>query len=91
MANIEFIGYDGKYPCLCFGTLKIKVDGKLYCLNSAMVSGGLVTHDAEWNFDVSSGPWELRLSEFPELEKYKDEITEIVNRNVEWGCCGGCV
>lgn len=25
---IEFIDYDGCYPCLCIGTLKVKIDGK---------------------------------------------------------------
>lgn len=26
--NIEFIDYDGSYPCLCMGTLKVKINGK---------------------------------------------------------------
>lgn len=25
--KIEFISYDGCYPCLCMGTLKVKIDG----------------------------------------------------------------
>lgn len=26
--KIEFIEYNGAYPCLCMGTLKVKIDGK---------------------------------------------------------------
>ena len=25
---IEFVEYDGSFPCLCMGTLKVKIDGK---------------------------------------------------------------
>ena len=28
--NVEFISYDGEYPCLCMGTLLVKIDGKQY-------------------------------------------------------------
>jgi len=28
--NVEFISYDGKYPCLCMGTLLVKIDGQQY-------------------------------------------------------------
>lgn len=26
--TIEFVSYDGTFPCLCMGTLKVKIDGK---------------------------------------------------------------
>lgn len=26
---VEFVGYNGKYPNLCRGTLTLKIDGKL--------------------------------------------------------------
>lgn len=26
--KIEFIDYNGSYPCLCMGTLKLRIDGK---------------------------------------------------------------
>ncbi len=39
---VEFVSYDGKYPCLCMGTLAIKVDGKEYRFNHAMISGGCI-------------------------------------------------
>ena len=28
--NVEFISYDGEYPCLCMGTLLVKIDGQQY-------------------------------------------------------------
>ena len=79
---VEFISYDGKYPCLCMGTLTIKVNGKTYWLNNKMISGGCIMRD---------GDWEIDLEKYPELEPYKEEITKVVNDNVEQGCCGGCI
>ena len=88
-AKIEFLGYDGAYPCLCFGTLKIKVNGKLYCLKNALISGGNITHDDDWDYiDIEPGDWKVSLEQFPELEPYKEQITELVNNNVQKGCCG---
>lgn len=88
---VEFVSYDGKYPCLCMGTLTIRVDGKTYRFNHAMASGGYVWHDSDWNYDVEHDDWKIDLREHPELEPYKEEITRVVNENVEHGCCGGCI
>lgn len=88
---VEFVSYDGKYPCLCMGTLTIKVDGKIYMFYHAMVSRGHVCRDDDWNMWAEEGDWEVNLYEHPELEPYKEEITRVVNENVEHGCCGGCI
>ena len=88
---VEFVSYDGKYPCLCYGTLIIKVDGKIYSFNDAMISGGHICKDEEWEMWAEQGPWKLNLEEHPELEPYEEEITRVVNENVEPGCCGGCI
>lgn len=88
---VEFIKYDGKYPCLCYGTLSIKVNDKAYHLNNVLVSGGRVCKDKDWNMWTESGPWSLDLCDYPELLPYEEEITECVNNNVEYGCCGGCI
>ena len=88
---VEFISYDGKYPCLCMGTLTIKVNGKTYWLNNKMISGGCIMRDGDWNMWSEYGDWEIDLEKYPELEPYKEEITRVVNDNVEQGCCGGCI
>lgn len=56
-----------------------------------MISGGCVWHDSDWNYDVIHDDWKVDLYEHPELEQYKEEITKVVNENVEQGCCGGCI
>ena len=88
---VEFVSYDGKWPCLCMGTLTIKVDGKIYNLDHVMISGGCICHDEDWSMWAEHGPWTVDLDEYPELEPYKDEIIRVVNENVEEGCCGGCI
>ena len=88
---VEFISYDGKYPCLCMGTLTIKVNGKTYWLNNKMISGGCIMRDGDWNMWSEYGDWEIDLEKYPELEPYREEITQVVNDNVEQGCCGGCI
>ena len=92
-SNIEFVSYDGAWPNLCSGTLTIKVDGKTYAFNHAMMSGGHICGgpSTDWDMWAESGPWSLDLEEHPELEPYKEEITQVVNDNVPYGCCGGCI
>ena len=88
---VEFVSYDGKYPCLCMGTLIIKVDDKTYSLNHAMISGGSICRNESWDMWAEHGDWEVDLEEYPELEPYKKEIARVVNENVRQGCCGGCI
>lgn len=90
--RLKFISYDGKYPNLCSGTLVMELDGKKvhfpsYCLSS----GGSVTFDSDWCEHVTQGKWTIK--EFPDNfpEELKKYATKLVNRNVEYGCCGGCV
>ena len=84
------IEYDGKYPNLCSGTLKIKIGGKEWCLEGCLCSGGYVNFSENWEEDVGEGPWDLDFpDDFP--EKYKDYILEKINDEIPWGCCGGCV
>lgn len=90
---VEFISYDGEWPCLCSGTLVIKVNKKLYELQSPLSSTGSCGFigDYEDSF-VTKGPWEIYANTLPkELESYHDEIEKVVNENVPWGCCGGCL
>ena len=90
--KVEFISYNGGYPCLCYGTLEIKVNGKQYKLNRVLLSGGSVWFDDNMEEHIEEGPWEINESELPiELKPYIKQIEEVVNDNVEYGCCGGCV
>lgn len=90
--NIEFISYNGNFPCLCYGTLEIKVNNKIYKLKDILSSGGSVWFDSTWGEHIEQGPWKIKEEKLPEeLKPYIKEIEEIVNDNVEYGCCGGCV
>lgn len=87
-ANTEFISYDGESPNLCSGTLVFKVNGKQYSLDECLFSGGdCCCGDKE---KTTSGPWTVH-SLPDELVPFQKEITEMVNKNVPWGCCGGCI
>ena len=87
---VKFISYDGEYPNLCSGTLTVELEGMVIVeFKHALCSGGVVWFDEDWGEHVEEGSWSVNLP--PEYEKYKEEITELVNENVPWGCCGGCV
>lgn len=96
MRNIEFVSYTGAYPCLCIGTLTLKIDGKEMSFKGAFHSGGTCYFDEDWNDHVTEGKWEIDF-DYPEWEELnltpeeKKEITFLFNANVEWGCCGGCL
>ena len=87
--RLNFISYDGGYPNLCSGTLIMELDGKQikfpdYCL----CSGGGITGNYE---GTCSGPWTI--GEFPKgfPEDLKLIAEKLVNDNIPYGCCGGCV
>lgn len=86
---VRFVSYSGEFPCLCFGVLKIEVDGKVLELENALVSNGAcgVTDDGEDYWITAK--WSVDLPE--QLKPYEKEITALVNENVAWGCCGGCI
>lgn len=92
MARLKFVSYDGKYPNLCSGKLILSLDGNRiefpdYCLHS----GGSVWFDNNWNEHVTQGEWSI--STYPENfpNELKEEATDLVNENIPYGCCGGCV
>ena len=90
MSHVEFISYDGEYPNLCGGTLILKIDGEEvtfpeYCMSSS----GSVWFDEEWDEHIEEGPWYVDVPE--EYTHLRKEIHEVVNDNVPYGCCGGCI
>ena len=91
--KIEFIKYTGKWPTLCSGELYFKVNGKEYKIKG-LVPGGEVGFKGGYGGEsyIKKGPWRLHNHDFPkELKPYKRLITNMVNENVKYGCCGGCL
>ena len=93
MANIKFVSYDGRYPHLCSGTLVLNIDGEDVVFPcDCLCSGGYIIFDNDWNADVVCGPWDIYTDLIPfDYRHLKNEILEVINNNVPWGCCGGCV
>lgn len=84
--------YDGRYPNLCSGSLRVEIDGKEWVFpENCLISGGDVSFDGDWNEEVSEGDWEI--SEWPKdfPEDLKVSVLSEVNKNIPYGCCGGCV
>ena len=56
-------------------------------------SGGRVRASSDYsNMWTESGPWELDADELPEeFKPYGQQLIDIFNENVPWGCCGGCI
>lgn len=73
---VEFVSYDGKYPCLCMGTLTIKVDGKAYRFNDAMISGGRICGGphTDWEMWSEQGDWEINLREHQNLSHIRKRL-----------------
>lgn len=82
--QIEFVSYNGEYPNLCSGTLVLRIDGELVSLENCLCSGG----GLDEYYNAYFGEWSVDLPQ--ELKHLEKIITEIVNENIEHGCCGGC-
>ena len=86
------IKYDGKWPNLCSGHLEVWIGETYYDFGTYILqSGGCIKRNEDWDMWTEEGDWKVDLYEHPELEPYKEEITRVVNENVEHGCCGGCI
>lgn len=105
MEHVKFVSYDGKLPNLCDGTLVLNIDGTDYSFGFTTVpgmskcdfpmfwrSGGSATFDSGRHPNVTSGRWRINYLGLPEqFRKYADEIDDVFNDNVPYGCCGGCL
>ena len=102
MKAVEFVDYTGEFPCLCSGEVTLKIDGQVVrfvkdkCESEesgkpylSLTSGGHCYFDDEWNDHVEYGPWSIDLD--PRYAELEDEILEVINSNISWGCCGGCL
>lgn len=91
---VEFVSYDGSFPNLCSGILVLKIDDETVAFPSGILSsGGSVWFDNDWMEHVEYGRWTISpFCDFP--KKYHSRISEIedvINDNIPYGCCGGCV
>lgn len=93
--HVKFISYDGKYPCLCMGKLTLEIDGKCYVFGNRggdsqrfWTSGG----SCSCEHGVSHNEWVIDVEDMPEqFQKYAHEIDALLNENIDYGCCGGCL
>lgn len=55
-------------------------------------SGGNVSFNSNWDASVESGEWKIDVDDLPnQFWDVADEIDRVINENVPWGCCGGCI
>jgi len=73
--EIEFVSYNGEYPCLCNGKLVLKLNGKKVSFHYShnpnkkfedngkyvnfWTSGGSVSFDEDWRESVLQDDWQL--------------------------------
>lgn len=78
---------------LCCGNIEVQIIplNKTYTSIFLCSGGGIICPEGEeWNLQPSSGPWDVTFcDDFP--EEYKDEVVTLINAEIPWGCCGGCI
>ncbi len=105
--HVKFISYSGEYPNLCRGTLKLEINGVEYCFHEYNDGTNTKNEDGTYkrfwssggvcefwggSGHTSTGEWIIDVFLLPEhLREYATEIDVVFNKNVDWGCCGGCV
>ena len=93
--KVEFVSYNGKYPTLCSGILVLKVNEIEYIFEKgSLISGGeCYFTDNYTNEVVTQGPWSIDDVYFPQgFPQGAIELAkECINKNITYGCCGGCL
>ena len=91
----ESVSYDGEYPILCDGTLKVILDnGEELEISSPCASGGGICRSEDWDMWPEEGEWKIGygLKNNKILTKEdKQKVVDWFNENVPHGCCGGCI
>ena len=97
---VKFINFErGHYKYLCLGSLTLEIDGKIVRFGDDIddhydrfwISGGDAYTDDKGNVFVNRGPWYTKDEYLPkQYIKYKEEILQVINENMKWGCCGAC-
>lgn len=95
MKDIQFVSYDGRWPNLCSGTLILSIDGKQHSFKYCLSSGGQCGFEnGDYSKEyVTEGPWSF--SNYNDDIKFTDNeivvIEHLINDNIPFGCCGGCL
>lgn len=101
---VKFVSYSGGYPNLCNGSLILSINGEEHSFGylrefpGFWITGGCVSFNEKWEEEVEEGAWEVCVCEetretFVKAfgENFLEKAIKVMNENVEWGCCGGCV
>ena len=92
-SSVKFVSYSGKYPNLCAGVLVLEAKGVKYVFDSyCLSSGGDCGFSNDYqDCNISQREWTIENwpDDFP--EELELEAVKVVNDNVLWGCCGGCL
>ena len=91
--TLKFIDYSYSGG-LCKGTLTIEDTdtGNTYEIEHCLCSGGTCGVNSAGDEDVTQGPWTVNSWTIPdELRDYVEDIENLANLNVPYGCCGYCV
>lgn len=75
------------------GFLCSRCAGKQYSMKYVLESGGSCGFYNNYSESfIEKGEWSVRKENLPkELQNDVEEIIELVNDNVPYGCCGGCL
>lgn len=100
MNHITFVSYTGEWPNLCYGILKIVIDGETVTFGPA-TSVEKPMYDRFWRSggytnwvtgEVVECGWCVCADDLPEQYRaYADEIQEVMDASIPHGCCGGCI
>ena len=86
--DITFHSYDGGYPNLCGGTIKLQVEDEIREYDNLLMSGGYLTSDG----GAVQMPWDIDEEELEQdIRVHAEYIRDLINKNIPWGCCGGCL
>ena len=97
---VEFIKFENHhYKYRCLGSLTLRINGKIIRFGDDIdddyerfwISGGDTYTDDKGNVFVNKGPWYTKDEYLPkQYIEYKEEILQVINENMKWGCCGAC-
>lgn len=95
--HVKFISYTGKWPNLCDGLLTLEIDNEKVTFGSVYMYEE-AQYDKFWSSGgrcsikcIETSEWCISEQKLPErFRKYAEEIDDVFNTNVEYGCCGGC-